>query len=343
MIDKKSVKKILVIKLRGIGDVVLSTIILDNLKADFPHASIDYLTDPSSKPGLEGLPQIYRVIIFPKKGTWNRLKLFLEIRHTNYDLVFDFFSNPTTAQITFLSGAKYRVGFPYRGRRYAYNYYGPEERGKYHSAILHLLTLKKLNLTHEFKSLHFFIDNSDKSFANKYFNEITSANKLLIGLSPSGGWKSKKCEPEKFAEIGNALKEKYMADIIVLWGISDKYEAIAIHNLIPNSLLAPSTSIREMAALIKKCHILIANDSGPMHISTAVGTPVLSIHGPTDPKLQGPFGDKHEWVIYSELECIMCNLLECPKNHECFKDLPLSRIMEKVDKLIVKNKIVIRQ
>ena len=119
MIDKKSVNKILIIKLRGIGDVVLSTIVLDNLREDFPEVSIDYLTDPPSKPGLEGLQHINNVLAFPKNGLWQRLKLFLQIRRSNYDLVFDFFSNPTTAQITFLSGAKYRVGFPYQGRKYA--------------------------------------------------------------------------------------------------------------------------------------------------------------------------------------------------------------------------------
>ena len=339
MINKKSVKKILIVKLRGIGDVVLSTIVLDNLREDFPEASIDYLTDFPSKPGLIGLPQINDVITFPNSGLWKRIKLFFQIRRSNYDLVFDFFSNPTTAQITFISGAKYRVGFPYKGRKYAYNYFGPVERSKYHSALLHLMTLENVGLTFDKQRLVYFIDESDNSLINRYITENNLTNKLLIGLSPSGGWPSKKCDPEKFAEIGISVKEKYKAEILVLWGKSDKKDAEKINNLIPNSFLAPQTSIREMAAFIKRCDLLIANDSGPMHISTAVGTPVLSLHGPTDPLLQGPFGDKHEWINLAKLDCIICNLLVCPKNHECFKDLPLDKILGKVERLIEKNKI----
>jgi ADP-heptose:LPS heptosyltransferase len=75
VIDKKSIKKILVIKLRGIGDVVLSTIIMDNLKEDFPGAQIDYLTDPPSKPGLDGLSHIKQVLTFPRHSTFERIKL----------------------------------------------------------------------------------------------------------------------------------------------------------------------------------------------------------------------------------------------------------------------------
>ena len=341
MINKKYVKKILIIKLRGIGDVVLSTIVLDNLKEDFPEAIIDYLTDLPSKSVIEGLPQINKVITFPKQGIWRRLKLFLKIRWSNYDLIFDCFANPTTAQLTFISGARYKIGFPYKGRKYAYNYLGPAERNKYHSALLHLITLENAGLSHTKQNLYFYIDNSDYLIVKKYFKENNLINKIVVGFSPSGGWQSKKCEPEKFALIGNAIKKKYNVEILILWGKSDFDEATKIHQLIPNSFLAPHTSIREMGAFIQSCSFLIANDSGPMHISTAVGTPVLSLHGPTDPLLQGPFGNKHEWINYAELDCIKCNLLVCPKKHECFIDLPLERIMEKLKLLIEKNNIKI--
>lgn len=339
MIDKNAVKKILIIKLRGIGDVVLSTIALDNLKSDFPDATIDYLTDPPSIPALEGLPHINKVLLFPRNSTWERVKLMAKIRNQNYDIVFDFFSNPSTALITFLSGAKYRVGFPYKGRKYAYNLYGPEERSKYHAAVLHLETLKKLSLTSTHTNLHFYIDDKSKMFADKFIIESNLKNSFVVGISPSGGWASKKCDPDIFAKIGNEVVKKYNSSILIVWGGSDKNDAEEIHKLIPGSILAPPTSIREMAAFIERCDILLANDSGPMHISTAVRTPVLSIHGPTDPKLQGPFGEKHEWINYAELDCIICNLLECPRKHECFRELPFERILAKVDLLIQKNNL----
>lgn len=338
MIDKSKVKKILIIKLRGIGDVVLSTIILDNLKADFPDAEIDYLTEKPSKQAIEKIPHINNVIVFNRKDNLDRFKLHFKIRSMGYNLVFDFYSNPATALLTWFSGARYRVGFPYRGRKFAYNNYGPEERAKYHAAELHTETLRSAGLKHTYNKLYYGIDDNDISSINKKIGDITSTNGLIVGISPSGGWSSKRCEPEKFAKIADEAVKRYGARVIIVWGPEDKQDAEAILSCMKNeAILAPPTTIREMGALLSLCNLVVANDSGPMHISTAVGTPTLAIHGPTDPKLQGPYGGKHESVRLESLHCIGCNLLECPYNHECFKDLPVEDVMRKLDAVIRKN------
>lgn len=340
MITKENVKKILIIKLRGIGDVVLSTIVLDNLSKNFPGTFIDFLTDAPSRPGLEGLSQLNEVIIFPK-SLINRVNLLFLIRKHRYDLILDFYSNPTTAQLTAFSGAKYKAGFPYPGRKWAYNLYGPSERNRYHSAELHLEFMRFLGINTDSNNLHFYISKNDNLFVENWLVQKKLSDKSFFGISPSGGWPSKKCEPEKFVEISEALIKKYNIYPLILWGPEDFKDASTIHKLLNGkSYIAPATSIRQMAAFITRCSFLIANDSGPMHIATAVNTPVLSIHGPTNPHHQGPFGEKHEWINLSELDCIMCNLLECPRDHECFKDLPLSRIIEKIEKLIQKNKLL---
>ena len=92
-----------------------------------------------------------------------------------------------------------------------------------------------------------------------------------------------------------------------------------------------------MAALINLCDVVIANDSGPMHITNALDVPILSLHGPTDPKLQGPFGKNSDYIIDESLECIICNKLICPKNHECFYNLDENVILEKIKKLLAEN------
>lgn len=338
IIDNKNVTKILIIKLRGIGDVVLATIILDSLHAEFPEATIDFLTEKPGREALKNIPVLNKIIIFNRKSTWQRLKLFPKIYSNKYDLVIDLFSNPATAQLTFISRANYRVGFPYKGRKYAYNYYGPSERSKYHAAQLHLEMLKQVKIPIINRKLHFEIDNNSMLFVKKWFANL--GNKLNVGIIPGGGWESKRCDPIKFAEIADAIIDKYSANIILIWGPADKTEAIQIQEQMQhNAHLAPPTSIAEMAALINNCDAVVANDSGPMHISTAIGTPTLSIHGPTNPKLQGPFGDKHEYVSNDKLDCIICNLLDCPRNHECFLELPLENVINKLDLLFSKNEI----
>ncbi|MEW6653054.1 MAG: glycosyltransferase family 9 protein [Bacteroidota bacterium] len=340
-LQKNEVTKILLIKLRGIGDVVCSTIVVDNLREEFPNAQIDFLTEKPSSFGLRGLNQINNVILFDKKSLAKRLKLAWGIRKTNYDLVFDFFCNPSSAQITFFSGAKYRIGFPLRGRKYAYNFYGPEERSTWHNAVLHLKVLEKFGIETKHQKLLYSLDSKSNLFAENYFESTFEKKDFVVGICPTGSWASKKCDAEKFAEIAELLIKKYNAKILILWGKGDETDGEKLLGLLKDkAIYAPPTSILEMASLISKCKFLIANDSGPMHISTALGTPVLSIHGPTAPQLQGPFGDKHEWINLPELDCIVCNLLECKRNHECFRNLPAEKIMNKIDLLIMKNNLL---
>ncbi|MGE5399134.1 MAG: glycosyltransferase family 9 protein [Ignavibacteriales bacterium] len=339
-IEKNKVRKILCIKLRGIGDVILSTVVFNNLLKDFPEAKIDYLTEAPSKAALEKLPFLNEILILDKKSSFSSIATILAIRKRNYDLVLDFYSNPRTALITFFSGARYRAGFPYKGREFAYNLNGPKERDKFHAAELHLEFLRQIKLSADCTDLHFSLAEEDINFARKFFRENFRENEFVVGISPSGGWPSKKCDPVKLAEIGDAVAKKYSARILMLWGPGDKAEALETVKLMNSKvIMAPPSDIREMGALLSVCSMVIANDSGPMHIATAVKTPVLSLHGPTNPRLQGPYGNMHEWVRLDELDCIECNLLECPRNHECFLDLPIERIMQKVQTLISKNNL----
>jgi lipopolysaccharide heptosyltransferase II len=340
MIDKKRVKKILIIKLRGIGDVLLSTVIVKNLLDEFPDAKIDYLTEKPGKLALSSINEINEILLLERKSALQKIKLIMEIRKRDYDLIFDFFSNPTTALITFFSRAKYRVGFPYRGRKYAYNLFGPEERGKYHSADLHLETLKAVGIEVTSNDQLFSFSNEEKMFADEFFAENDLRGKAVVGICPSGGWDSKKCTPNKFAEFARAIHNKYNVELLILWGPGDLKDATEIKRRLPEtSIFMPATSIKQMASVISHCTVLIANDSGPMHISATVGTPTIALFGPTDPKLQGPYGNKHEIVRLDALDCINCNLTECPKNKECFTNIAPEMVLGKFDNIILKNKL----
>ncbi len=338
--NEKEIKKILIIKLKGIGDVVLSTVVLDNIRNDFPDAVIDFLTEPPSLPVFENLKQVNSVLVYRKKSFLSGLKIIFTVMVKRYNLVLDFYSNPRTALITFLSLAKYRAGFPYRGRTYAYNLFGPQERSKYHSADLHLQFLKNVGLSYSTKNLYFSLKKKDDEFAKKFFEQQFNKSENIVGLCPGGGWESKKCDPVKFAEIGKAIIEKYNVKLLVLWGPDDLQDAKEIVRQVnKNIVLSSATNISEMAALMKSCKFIVSNDSGPLHIATAVNIPVLGIYGPTDPKLQGPYGEKHEYIRFDELDCINCNLLKCPKQHECFLLLPIDKVMAKISLLIEKNNL----
>jgi ADP-heptose:LPS heptosyltransferase len=343
MLNKKSsIYKILLIKFRGIGDVILSTVAIKNIKAMFPEAKIDFLTEKASALILKEIPLINEVLVYNYANRFEIVKKIYEIRSRKYDLVIDFYSNPKSAQITFASGAKLRAGFPYRGRKYAYNLFGPEERGVHHAGELHLLFLEKIGIKTESIGQYLCLSADSIAKADRYFEVNQLKKEKLVTLVPGGGWDSKRCDPSKFAEIGNTIHTKYGVRSMILWGKGDIEEAEEIKKLMGgNAILAPTTSFMEMGAFATHCLFAVANDSGPMHFISALGVPTLAVHGPTDPKLQGPYGEKHETVRLDELDCICCNLLKCNREHECFLKLPIERITQKISDLIKKNDILI--
>lgn len=341
LIRKSQIKKILLIKFRGIGDVILSTVVLKNIKSHFPDASIDYLTERPSAQLLKEIPIINEVLIYNFSNRFEIAKKILDIRRRKYDLVIDLYSNPKSAQLTFGSGAKFRAGFPYRGRKYAYNLYGPAERGKHHSGELHLLFLEKIGIEVKQREQYLNVSIEATELSTKFFNSQKEGLKFCT-LVPGGGWESKRCDPVKFAEIGLKIYEKYGLASLILWGKGDFDEAEKIKELMgEKAVLSPETTFMEMGAMALGCQFAVANDSGPMHFISALGVPTIALHGPTDPALQGPYGKKHETVRLDELDCICCNLLKCNRKHECFLELPVERVMSKIDILLSKNRIKI--
>jgi len=106
------------------------------------------------------------------------------------------------------------------------------------------------------------------------------------------------------------------------------------------AFIPPDTSLPQLGALLKRCAAVVSNDSGPMHIAAAVGTPVLGIYGPTRPVLQGPFGTRHLTVRREGLDCLGCNLTDCPIGHPCMLDLSVDAVAESFDHLMRKNNLI---
>ncbi len=335
-IKANEIKKILVIKPRGIGDIVLSTIVLDNLINHFTNAKIDYLVESFAKEVLDNNPLVNKVLTFNKSDFI--FKTIWTIRKEKYDLIIDLWSNPKTAQLTFFSGAKYRIGYSYRGRKYAYNLYGPSERGDYHSALHNLELLYALDVKATSKKIHFYHSTEAKSFADDFFNKNKLSDKIVVGIIPAGGWASKRCPPEKWIDICKEIIQKLNYTVLILWGPGDEEDANFIKSSFEkNCILSPETNLTKMAALISKCNLILANDSGPMHISAALGVPTLGLFGPTDPQKHGPFSENSDYLIISDLHCIICNKLECPFNKECFYQMDIEEILNKCLNLLSKN------
>ena len=283
MVDTSSVQRILVIKLRAIGDVLLSTVVLKNLRAAFPSARLDFLTEQPSRSVVEGNPCVDSVIVFnPHKQ--HGLSLILEVRKRRYDLVIDLFGNPRSAIVAYASGAKCRVGYRLGWRRHCYDVVVEPRGGDVHNTEFNLDALRAIGVPVIDTTITFPLDEEARQFAHEFFEQKGLTGKFVVALNPGGGWYTKRWPTHRYAQLGDEIARSDHAQVIVLWGPGERSDAEQIHLLMTTKpILAPKTDLKQLGAILERCDLLITNDSGPMHIAGALKTPVLAIFGPTNP------------------------------------------------------------
>jgi len=339
--DRTAVRKILLIKLRAVGDVLLSTIVTKNVRAAFPEGRIDFLTEPPAIDIVRGNPHINEALVYDRKAK-SPLAHIMEIRSSSYDLVIDLFGNPRTALLTRLSGARYRVGFDFRGRSYAYNIVVQPRGDRVHNTQFNLDAIESLGIPIVDRSLHFPLGAADEEYVDQFLPRTGSAGTMLVGINTSGGWYTKRWGVERFAELADRLAGNFGASIVLPWGPGQREEVEKVQALAKSHLhVPPPTNLRQLGALLKRCTFVVSNDSGPMHIAAAVGTPVLGIYGPTNPLLQGPYGENHVIVREEGLDCLGCNLTACPIGHPCMLNLTVESVMKGVERLLARNQITV--
>lgn len=321
-----SISSVLLIKPRAIGDVLLSTPVIRNLKGTFPHLQIDFLTEQFAADVLIGNVNLREVLTFNKKED-STLSIIRKVREKNYDLLIDLFGNPRTALITRLSGAKRRVGFPFRGRAYAYTDHVKPRGGEVHNVDFNLDVLRHFGIPIVATMPDFPISNNHREFTAGWLTEKGIAGKRFIGINASGGWYTKKWNPESFAALADRIARQDGLTPLFFWGPGERDDVKAIQAMMnEENYIIPKTSLKEMGAFLESCSYLVSNDSGPMHIAAALGVPTLGIFGPTNPYLQGPYGEGQRWVRHELLDCLACNLTECPIGNICMKDLAVDTV-----------------
>ena len=337
--DAGPVKRILVVKLRAVGDVLLSTVVTRNLRLAYPSAQIDYLTESPSREVLKGNQFLDDVLVYDRKSM-SGLGLIQAVRRRQYDVVIDLFGNPRTALLTRLSGARQRVGFRFRGRTYAYNIVAEPRGNRVHNTQFNLDALEALGVAIQDRSIYFSYSADDAGYVDSFLPPGFVRGSFVVCINSGGGWYTKRWGLDRFAALADRLVDEYKARIVLPWGPGQLPEAQEISRMmVREAFIPPATTLCQLGALLKRCTIVISNDSGPMHIAAAVGTPVLGIYGPTDPLLQGPYGDNHIIVRNEELECLTCNLTSCPIGHPCMIGLSVETVMQGVRKLLAKNRI----
>ncbi|MEK6646471.1 MAG: glycosyltransferase family 9 protein [Candidatus Firestonebacteria bacterium] len=310
----KSSKKVLIIRFHRVGDVVLTLPAVRSLKKTYRNLSITMLVDSRTFNLIEKDDTFDEIIVWDKKR-WRNLpklkaireifKALLYLRKKKFDIVLDFQDFLETAVLSFLTGAKNRIGYSDGLKSMFYNIKVAPIKGVRHDVERYFTLLRAIDVKCETDDLKIKFTNEDKKYADEFLkNAGINENDILIGVNPGASASYKMWGVDNFSKLADAILQKdNNPKILVFWGPGE--EEIAnnlISKLSHKLILAPSTSLRQFAALVERCNVFITNDTGPMHIAAGMSVFVLAIFlkNHSDPRISSPLGNKHKVVIAEE-------------------------------------------
>lgn len=345
--DKKSpdlgsgqnIGKILFIRIDRIGDLVLSTPALRTLKQAFPNSELVVLASPSNQPLLVHNPYVDKVLVYDqKKRLGDKIEMIKQLRGYGFDLAIDPYPDYElrTALISFLSGARRRIGYASYGREVFFNLNGPGLVKDKHLVDLTLDIVKPLGVMYNDKEPEIFLTEDEKKWARNWLEKRGAGGRPMIGIHPGGYYQTQRWLPERFADIANHLQKSGDLDVIIFGGPGDEglvhLIGSMIHAEVPTYV---GDDLRRFAALVCSCHILVGNNSGPLHIAVALKIPTISMMGPTNKDRWMPIGDIHKVLRIDDLPCIGCNLGFCKiKTHDCMRLITSSMVLDAVQNIL---------
>ncbi|RRS31266.1 MAG: hypothetical protein P794_04250 [Epsilonproteobacteria bacterium (ex Lamellibrachia satsuma)] len=313
--------KILIIKFRHIGDVLLSTALIRNLKLHFPDASIDMAVNEETKAMIEHNPDIDQLFLYPRNKIKNSSvlgKVLLETAYTkkilsnHYDLVINLTEGDRGALISLLSRAKTRLGI--QTKNYFINLFSPFTRTIQKQPIVHTVErdlefLKLLELTPLEKKVQLFSSES----AKEKINTILSKNKIkdFIIIHPVSRWMFKCWDDEKFAHVIDYI-ELTLKKKVVITASPDPIELNKVESILQNCKSTPLNlsgllSLDELSALIAKASLFVGADTAPMHMAAALDIPIIALFGPSNPVLWGPWDNETQKSEYTNIRALQTN------------------------------------
>lgn len=336
--------RILLTRLKFIGDIVLTTPLIQTLRESFPAAYIAYLGDSEAVSLLEGNPYLNEIfpLDFSKRGTLQRTQLFYRLNRRHFDLVIDLFCNPRSALLSFATRAPVRVGgdLPGRGKLYTIRI---KDDGTPKSAIaFHYQSLQAVGIEAKHFQTKIFLTEDEKKEARRYleWQDIDLA-KPLVTLHAGGTWPSKLWPAERFADLADMIIAEMHAQIVLTRGPLDGEVVKKIESAVVGRVLSlPVLPLRQLAAILSQCSVCVANDSGPMHIAPAVGTPTIGLFGPGEETIWFPYtlafpgGSERHVALRREVPCHPCHLNVCNRPGdvymECMKLLTVRDVFDAV-------------
>ncbi|MBL8038954.1 MAG: lipopolysaccharide heptosyltransferase II [Nitrospira sp.] len=336
-------RNILVRAPNWIGDAVMCEPALRGLRSLFPEADVTMLAKPAVAELFRAAPELNRVLVYEDReahagisGKWALAGL---LRRQGFDLAVLFQNAFEAALIAWLAGIPQRYGYATDGRVLFLTkpVAVPESHQSAHQVEYYWNLLKPLGLSGRAPLPTLCVTTEESHAMDARLAALGSGiSDLVIGINPGSTYGSaKRWLPERFAEVAQRLAERVGRDegrqaaVVVLGAKGEESlgRDIAARINGRSVVLSGTTTIRELMAVVKRCRILITNDTGPMHVAAACGVPVVAVFGPTDSCTTAPYGQERS-VVRETVDCAPCLLRECPIDHRCMTQISADRVYD---------------
>lgn len=341
----KNIHRILIVNPFGIGDVLFTTPLITAMKERLPGVSISFIGNAKTVPFMSRDPRIDKVFCYERdeyvavyrRSPWQFLlkwnRLINDIRVQDFDIAFDLSLGPTWGPVLVLAGIPVRIGYDYKGRgrwltrKVPFKGYEKKPVAEYYLDLLEHWAMSTGHSSGQsgpvpsakcqvpkLWPMDLFIPDSDTSWAEAFLKANRLEAGRFIAIYPGGGasWgkdaRNKRWAPENYAKLADKIIENASLAVILMGDQNEKElcEKVKDAMQLPALNAAGATTITQAAALAKRSRLVIANDGGPLHVAVAAGARTVSIFGPVDEHIYGPFPRAGHVVVAKDVPCRPC-------------------------------------
>lgn len=313
--------RILVSRLRQIGDVILSLPLVDALRERFPNAEIDYLADVAPAQAAVGHPALRRVLSFHPRS-WPGLPappaILADLRTARYDWAIDLYGNPRSAILARWTGAPIRVGPDRRGRRRLFTHTLPRVVEPLSAVDHHLLALQALGLQAGTGTPRIHLSEVERAEGAAMLVAVLPPGSPRVGLHVGNRWPAKRWPEERFQALLRQLSDLGASGVVLAGpgeeALARRVAAGAVLGGKRDSPVLSGLPLRRYFGVVAALDALVTNDGSPLHVGPALGIPTVGILGPTVPEIWFPYAasDGHQ-LLCKSIWCRPCHRHECPR------------------------------
>lgn len=334
-------QKILIFELNWLGDILFSFPLIRALRNSFPGAYISCAVVPRYADLLAYNPWVSDIHVLSDdndvRTLGEKLAFVNVIGKEKYDTCFLLKPSSTKTVMAFLAGITTRVGFSGKAGPLTVEVEPPAGRVHRIDQLLALagaMGIKEADGTYEY----FVTEEYEEKMGELLLKEKRGTHRMAV-LNPGGNWGPKRWPADNFVKLGKMLLQRFNDIEVMIPGAANDLGLAQriVSEIGPERCytLAGRTGLNDLAALFKRASLVVSADSGPMHLASAVGAPVIGLYGPTDHKLAGPRGKGLNVVIQSNIPCkVPCYVENCGLDHECMKAITPEQVFREAERVL---------